>query len=84
MYAKIADGKLEVFDEKTLKYTKEIDGEFYYVQVINPGEDELNEALYYKVLPEIYISLPEKYTYQLCENKIIIKEENSYEETFLQ
>ncbi len=84
MYAKIADEKLEVFDEKILKYTKEVDGELYYIQVINPGEAEFNDALYYKVLPEIYTSLPENYTYQLCENKIIIKEENPNEEAFLQ
>ena len=52
MYAKITDRGIEEYDGSMLQYTKIENGMMYYVQIINPDENDLNEAGYYRILPE--------------------------------
>lgn len=81
MYAKLVDGKLEMFVGKHLKYTYEEDGTLYYVHAVNPCEIELNKAGYYKV--ECDTSLPGA-VYVIADNAIVAHEEDTNETALVQ
>lgn len=87
MYAKLTEGNLEVFSGGVLRYTTWEDGIMYYVQVINPGETDFNEAGYYKVVGEDGTDADKinaYYTYSLVDNNIVGKVKNLNEEALVQ
>ena len=87
MYAKFKDGNLEVFKDKILRYTTHVDGILYYVQVINPGEPDFNDAGYHKVVAEDGITaekISSGYTYSLINNNIVGKALKINEEALIQ
>ena len=82
MYAKIANGSIEEYSGGMLQYTKTENGTMYYIQIINPDEQDLNDAGYYRVVTEGEENQNGIYTYVKDGNQIIQKEIKN-EKTFV-
>ncbi len=81
MYAKISNGSIEEYSGGMLQYTKTENGTMYYVQIINPDEQDLNDAGYYRVTIEGEETKDGVYTYVKDDNQIIkriIKNEKTF------
>lgn len=81
MYAKISNGSIEEYSGGMLQYTKTENGTMYYVQIINPDEQDLNDAGYYRVTIEGEETKDGVYTYVKDGNQIIkriIKNEKTF------
>ncbi len=74
MYAKITNGSIEEYSGGMLQYTKTENGTMYYIQIINPDEQDLNDAGYYRVVNEGEETKNGVYTYIMVGNKIIKRE----------
>lgn len=81
MYAKLKDNKLIKFEEKLINYTVTIDDKEYSVSSINPTEEEMNMAGYFRVVADKTKLDDENTLYKLSGTTIVPMEVSEGETT---